>query len=317
MINYFWLIAFTAVCLSSYIFFPGKLQFADTNLPFEHVFHIGLPLADQAFINLGYALTFICLQGIMLADLVIKNRMSRALSIIPGGVMVLFCCWSLDNYALHHILLANFFFILSIRRMFMLYKKHKPIATTFNTGFFLGLASLFYQPYMYFIIVLILGQMSLRGLKLQEVLQLIFAFLCPVFLTAVLLNNHGQVSDLYTYFTPSFSIPEIDLSDIPTLIRLIVVMLLLIYLVTLQQHLLKKKKFDAIKKIELCYWLLLFGFISFFMAPEQELVHLLIISLPISILTGLFLEERDNAIIKEFMFLMFFILYLSLQFDLV
>ena len=65
----------------------------------------------------------------------------------------------------------------------------------------------------------------------------------------------------------------------------------------------KKKKFDAIKKIELSYWALLLSIPSLFFIDKSKDHHLMIVAVPLSIILGLILESKDNKIIKEFVFI--------------
>ena len=316
LVNYLWLFVFTAACFSFYIINPSNITTGPSNAFLNAVFHVNWPGDQSPYIELATGFILVYISALLVSNLVIQNRMSRALSIVPGGIMVLFSMWCLFDQSLNAILLANIFFILSVSSLFALYKKYKPIATTFNAGFFMGLAALIYQPYLLFILALFLGQISLRSLKVQELLQVLFAFFTPFFLFGVSLYYNQSFDIFWSFVQPNFTMPDIDFSQSIVIVKLGVVALVILYLLLLNAHLLKKKKFDAIKKIELCYWFMFLGFASVFFNIVQDSSHLLVLSLPISVLAGLYLEEKDNSITKEFVFILLTALYFAMLFRL-
>jgi hypothetical protein len=111
---------------------------------------------------------------------------------------------------------------------------------------------------------------------------------------------------------PTFTMPQLMNADIKTLLKPVFVLLCCVVLLVFQNSLRKKKKFDAIKKVELNYWLLLFGFLGIFFVENLETAHLLVISVPISILGGLILEDKKNVVVKEFVFILIIVFYFSL-----
>lgn len=289
----------------------------DFHLPFHEVFDWSLPWINTLFGQLLYALALIYIQAIMVSEIVIQNRLSRQLSIIPAAVFCLFCFWALHNKVLDEVLLANFFLILSFRSLFDIYKKYKPIPTLFNAGFFLALAVLIYSPFIFFFIVCFFGLLSLRSLKVTEFLQLSFGFLCPIFLTWVALFYKSGSDLLWDQLSLGLSLPGFTDMSIPSIIKMSILLLTLVFLVSQNSELLKKKTFDAIKKIELSYWGLFLTLISLFFVKDLSQSHLISLSIPLSILAGLYLEMREKKTIKEFAFLLYFVFYFLMVFEIV
>ena len=316
-VNYLFLLGFAVVCLMPYLIKPDWLAMHDFQMPYHEVFEWNLPWINTVYGQLFYALIFIYVQSIMVAEIVIQNRLSRQLSIIPAAVFCFFCFWALHNSVLDEVLLANFFLILCFRSLFDIYKKYKPISTLFNAGFFLALAVLVYSPLIFFFIICFFGLLSLRSLKLTEFLQLSFGFLCPIFLAWVALFYKSNTALLWDQLSLEFSFPNLTDIDIPLIIKLTLLLLTLAFLVSQNSELLKKKTFDAIKKIELSYWGLLLSLVSLFFVKELSQSHLLSLSIPLSILAGLYLESRDKMTIKEFAFLFYIIFYFLMVFEIV
>ena len=316
-VNYLWLLLFTAACLGYYGLKPNALTVLDFSLPLSEQHGFVIPLADTVFFQLIYAFVLIYIQALLVARIVIKNRMSRVLSIVPAAIFVLFCMILLHSGVVHTVLLANFFLLLSLQSLLALYKKYKPIGTIFNAGFFLGIACLLYMPNIIFLLGLIMGLMSLRGLKLKELLQMVVAFICPIFLFGVLMQYSGDLPSMMAHYKLSLHLPDLNTKDMELLGKLVLLLGICVFMLVKNSNLLKKKKFDVIKKIELNFWFLLLGFISVFFAEQITSYHMIILSVPFSVLVGLFMESRDNAITKEFVFILFVAYYFSLVFDVI
>lgn len=300
-----------------YLIKTDWLTLYEFQLPFNEVFDWTLPWINTFYGQLLYALILIYIQAILVSEIVIQNRLSRQLSIIPAAVFCLFCFWALHNSILDDVLLANFFLILSFRSLFAIYKKYKPIPTLFNAGFFLALAVIIYSPLIFFFIVCFFGLLSLRSLKITEFLQLSFGFLCPIFLAWVALYYKSSTGLLWDQLSLGFSVPDFSDMNIPSTIKMSILILTLIFLVSQNSELLKKKTFDAIKKIELSYWMLFLSLVSLFFVKDPGQSHLISLSIPLAILAGLYLEMREKMTIKEFAFLLYLVFYFLMVFEIV
>lgn len=281
-------------------------------LPLQEYHGIKFPFISNVYVQYFIGVVLVFSQAMIVSQLIIKHKMSRNLSLIPSAVMVLTLAIILQPSVNHIVLVANFFFLLSVGSLFKVYKVFKPISRIFNSGFFIGIATLLYRPYFIYFIVIVLGLLALRSLKFKEIIQVILGFLCPLFLMGVLLFYNNGLDQYFAYFKLPFSIPSIDFSDIRPLFKPLLALIVILVLVFNQNALRKKKKFDAIKKVELNYWNLLVSIFSllFIGVPTNE--HLILISLPIGLLGGLILESKENAIVKEFVFLSFIGLYVVL-----
>jgi len=161
---------------------------------------------------------------------------------------------------------------------------------------------------------LILGLFSLRNLELKETLQLLIGVLAPVYFLGVYFFYQGDLTQLSSHYFGSVSLPwsgtELGLI---TLLKPMIVIVSSVLLILYSTALTKKKKFDAIKKIELCYWMLLLTLPSIFFLNQISECHLLICSIPVAILGGLILEAKPNKVIKEFAFLIAIAIVLAFQ----
>ena len=266
-------------------------------------------LLSNHYVQTICTIILIIISAVLIGQHVIQNKLSRALSLIPAAVFVLFSSFVLEDRSFDSILVANLFLIISIGNLFQIYKKYQPISTIFNCGVFLGLACLMYLPYLIYLVVLIFGLISLRNINIKESFQLLIGFLTPFFFAGVILYAQGNLNALQSMFSDNFGVPDFAFDDLESNIKLVGVVVTLLFAILFKGSLNKKKKFDAIKKIELCYWMLFLSLASIFFVDQIGTRHLMILSFPISVLIGLLLERKEGSLAKEFVFLLSIVFY--------
>ena len=284
---------------------------------------VDIPLFDflNTFLNSSsivqsiVTIILIVVQALLISNYVTVNRLSRALSVIPGAVFVLYSYTILEPDNFNIILLANLFLILSLGSLFEIYKKYQPVSILFNAGFFLGIATMLYFPYLIFLIALIIGLYNLRNFNLKEFLQIFFGLMSVIFLSGVYAFYFDRLDVWYGIFIQSFTLPHFDFSDVYIWIKPLFLLITIIIILGLNNSLRKKKKYDAIRKIELTYSMCLLGLVSIFMVTDITPQHLIIMSFPISVLGGMVLEQKEYYYFKEFVFLLLIGFFIALSYN--
>jgi len=271
-------------------------------------------ILSNRIVQITLSIILIFVQGLLLSRYIIQHRLSRVVSVIPGAIFILFSCTVLEPESFSVILLANLFFILSIGSLFKIYKKYKPVGTIFNSGFYLGIATIFYTHYFIYFIAIIMGLLNLRRLNLKELLQMVSGFLCVYFMTIVFLFYNDNLAILSSHLSIGFNLPNFDFTEPARLIKPILLILTLLTFIFFQNTLRKKKKFDAIKKIELTFWFLFLGLFTFLFVNDYNDSHLMILSAPVSIIGGLIMEAKDKSVLKEVLFMSLIAAYFLLFF---
>jgi len=259
---------------------------------------------SSIYLKMITALIIILLQAYLINDLVIKHKLSRALSTIPAAVFILYSCWVLGAQLYHPILIANTFFILSLNSLFKIYKRHQPIATIFNSGFWLALACCFHTPYLIYVLILLLGLLSLRSIELREALQMLTGVLIPFFLLGIALFYLSKLSLVSGAFSQSIGLPNLSDLTIASVAKPVLVLVFILISVFFNGEIKKKKKFDAIKKVELAYWIFFIALFTIIFGKTLNEAHLIMVSVPIALCYGLYLESKNNKILKEFFFVL-------------
>ena len=88
------------------------------------------------------AIMVLFIQGVMINRLIIKHRLSRLSSLLPGLVYIILMNALPDTRGFHDVLIANTFVLLFFTDMLQLLRKFKTEKLMFNLGLWAALSSL-------------------------------------------------------------------------------------------------------------------------------------------------------------------------------
>ncbi len=264
------------------------------------------------------AILLIFIQAAFLNRIVVKNRLTHEQTLIPGVMLIILHSILPPFLVLSPIIIANFFILISLSEIMGSYKKYQNSTHIYNAGFMVGLASLFFLPYLTFFLVALAGFLTMGSFKVVKRLQLLLGTLTPIYLLAAWLYFNGNLSTLYPeflkvgnglifYFT-DFNIPKIILIATITLISLSAV--LSYYKFTM------KKSIQAQKKIDIFYWALMAAVIAGVITYQFTDVHILLFSLPLAMFVALYLLKLRSGLVPEIIHIGMLGLLYSLHFNL-
>ena len=136
---------------------------------------------DSATIKV-FAVLVLIYQAIQINRLVSLNRISSENTLFSGLFYLLIISITLAFVPLHASLLANTFLIVMLTDIFKQTKNHDLHLNIFNVGFWAGIGSLLYFPYIIFFPVGILGVIYLRTFKSIDFFQSSFRITGALFL---------------------------------------------------------------------------------------------------------------------------------------
>ena len=229
------------------------------------------------------------IQGIMINVLVINNRLSREISLLPGVFYVLLASSIPTFLPLNPLLIANTFFILFLIALLSVYKKTTVAGTILNIGFWIGLASLAYFSYIALLFWGMIGLNILRAFKIKERLMLLSGLFIPLFLLGVYFFWQDQ---LPVYFTQEFFLRKnwIELiAGLEAYDYLFLSFFILLSIVTLLSYgqYTSKQNIQVQKKINILFWSIPTFILSLLFSPIPGLVNLLFLTVPLGILLSI------------------------------
>lgn len=236
-------------------------------------------------------------EAVLINRLIIKNRFTRNNTLLPGMFFIVLVSLSPLMQNLSPVMLGLVFVILSLSNLFKTYKKYSSERFLFNTGFYLGIAILFYTNYILLILPFFLSLVSIKAFKLREILQML----------------SGLVLVVYFYLFGMYWIdkqPEFPSFDVYSLFGLNIdiyqYLIFSIYLFLIFNTIFSYRKFvikksiQSQKKINIYFGILLFSvFTIFFNNPDYIFNYLYLIAFPLSYFTSaIFLRIKNNLIIE-------------------
>jgi hypothetical protein len=255
-----------------------------------------LPDSPLLYSILGIFILFV--EAILINRLVIKNRLTHEMSLLPGMFFILISSLSPEMQRFSPFITGLFFVILSFNELFKTYKKYYSERLLYNAGLYMSIAVLFYFDFSLLFIVLTLGFLSIRAFKIREFLQLltgVFTVLYFYVFGMFLADKKIVIPEIKFY---AFS--QYYTKDIALIIIYAVFVFLILYSIFTYRKFIIKKSIQSQKKINILFWILLFTLaISLFFDPKYLLNYMIIIAFPLSIFTSMIYQRIKNNLIAE------------------
>ncbi|MDZ4680136.1 MAG: hypothetical protein SGI94_06815 [Saprospiraceae bacterium] len=261
-----------------------------------------MPAADQAGI-LGYwlypltgtqgllptllTIVLLSLQAVLINVLVSNHRLASEVSLFPGLFYILIASSLPSFLCFSPIHLANTFLLIALGGLMNTYKQSSCADLIFNVGLWMGVASLFYPPFILLFFVGMAGLNVLRAYKIRERLMLLAGMATPYLLTALYCFWNNELSlflDLQI-FKPfefwSFAKHEVLWEIVVELVYWFLLILIAIGSAGAYDF---KMQLQVQKKISILYWALLFAGLSTCIQKEASVEHLLVTAAPLGIM---------------------------------
>jgi len=127
---------------------------------------------------------------------------------LPSALFILIASCATIVNGLHPALIAALLLLLSLNQIFKIYHGSQSIASSFDVGFLIGLATLFYLQSSLFIIWFIWALIILGAFRLREMLAGIIGFITPLFFMSCWYFWQGNLSEILEHTQKIFSYHE-------------------------------------------------------------------------------------------------------------
>lgn len=236
-----------------------------------------------------------------------KSMIYHRKTLFPA-VLFIFLSSFLDSFLLlSPVHFALIFLLVAFINIISAFKKSKGTAgLIFNTGFFLALASLFYFPFVLFLIFGFISLMTMKSFKFQDRLQYAIGFVIPYVLAmAAFYVQYGKLDFLTHYIRENVTMIPMSLDfSLAQYLAFGVFILMVIYVILQYGNFLSKKDIQVRKNIEILYWIMIFALPGIFFWKHLDLNHFLILVPSLSILIAMSFSVAKNKWTVELVHLM-------------
>ncbi|MFZ2899683.1 MAG: hypothetical protein WA004_13715 [Saprospiraceae bacterium] len=231
------------------------------------------------------ALLLVFFQAILLVAMVNGNRLNNDSNLLPGVFYCLFASISPEFMYPSPVLLANTFLIFALMELMAVYKLPVAEGRLFNTGLWVGVASLFYFSAIGLLFFLFWGVSSLRAYNIKELIVIVLGAFTPLFLTGTVFFLTGRLPEFWeVQFANNLAFLDFQATEEALFFLELGVFALLVLIVLLGSNTYFQKKIMQVqKKITILYGFLLFTGLTVLFQGQAELTHWLMACIPLAV----------------------------------
>lgn len=222
---------------------------------------------------------------------------------LPSAIFILIAsCATLAN-GLHPALISALLLLLSLNRVFKIYHGSQSIASAFDVGVLIGIASLFYLPTSLFFIWFIWALLILGHFKLREFLGGLIGFITPIFFACCWYFWQGNIEVFIEKTKVIFNHHE-ALPQLATSQTLFWVFLALLSVVAIFFTIwgFEEKRVRSRKYLIIIVALFITSIVSGLLFPSAILAQTLIAAIPLSYVFSYYFVMNRNTKISEILF---------------
>lgn len=291
-------IAFCLMLWVAAVLHPGEIThpYADITLlaPFFEWIH-SFPLVKEI---LGLAMLLL-MAGVW-NRVVNKHSLLKQSTYFPFLFMVILLSCRDSMVGFYPALPSSLFLVLFLDRLISSYKKDRALPDIFDSGLFIGIATLFYIPSMVFLILLWVGLFTIRSINWREWLCSIIGFLLPFVFTFtynLVFYPHypwfNKIASEFAYHYAHFSFSWEQLTIIITM-ALTALGSLWYFINKIRENILKTQKFWT-----LMLWFILISIASILICPVKDSRAFSIIAIPGSFVLSVYFLKTRAKILPE------------------
>jgi hypothetical protein len=295
-------IVFYVVLWAATVFRSGEVTQTYTDItllaPFFDWIH-SFPMLKEA---LGFVVLLL-MAGIW-NKIISKHSLLGSSTWFPFFFMLILLSCRASLIGFYPALASSLFLILSLDNLISSYKKEKALSDIFDSGLFIGIATLFYIPSMVFLVLLWIGLLTVRPINWREWICSIIGFLLPFVFTftynLVFFPGYpwyNKITSEFQYHTLHFSFSWEQIT-IMVIIALIFLRGILFYINKIMDNVVKTQKFWI-----LIIWFMLIALFSVLICPVKDSRAFSILAIPGSFVLSVYFLKTRAKFIPEVLFL--------------
>lgn len=233
---------------------------------------------------------------------------------LPALFYIVLMSNSFNLMGLHAIWFANFFLIISLDKIFDVYSEDDVFLEVFNVGFFISIASLFYLPSLWFVLLLISSLFIYYLVNIRGILAAIIGFFTPFLFVSIYYFWYDKLAEKITeFFSLKILISEFSLSDIVPIGWASVGVIGTVALVAILRTYLGGLRDKPVRIRKRFHVLLIYFIIALITIPfagKQVYLHQAVIMPPLAAILAYFFQENKRIFWNEFFFTLLILLIL-------
>lgn len=271
----------------------------------------------QEYINDTLSILLVFLSGLMLSYLINQYRLIDRAGYMPALIFFLSASF-INEFCEFTPALCGFYFLqFAFITMVGMYKTQKAGGHMFNAGFFVGVAALFYLPYLSFITFLMGGYLLSRPFVFRELFNGLLGILIPLYFAGVVYFLNDSFSAFQYSLMALYDIQHVNQAR-AALFPLVVRLGSLLFLFILASLAVRRNYNKMVMQnriiMTLCFVFFFSGIFSTLFIRDNNMSHYIWLSLPFTIIVSIFLAEFKKPWIAEIIHLCLLLLTFYFQY---
>ena len=279
-------------------------------LPVKHAMPL-YELFAGIFINIPWLSTTIGLllligQAFLLNFIVNENEVLEKQNYLPALFYIIFMSNNDAMLTLHPLLFANLFVLFALHRLLSSYRKDKAFSESFDAGFLISIATLFYFPFVVFLPILGVALILMRPFNWREWIISFFGAVIPYLFIITFYFWYNRLD--YLFYDKMFYqfIKATPVTDLPKTFYFMLGMGWLVIFFSIVKIIMgvgigsQRTK----KSIILLVWFLFFSALSILLAPEISTKYFSSLAIPSAVFCANYFTHIKKGWWAEFLFLL-------------
>ena len=314
-VNYFFLVLFGVAFWSSSLIKPELYPFYESegeNILFYPIHNL---LENSALANVIVSLVLVLTLAVFIQQINNQYSIIRERNKLPALIFIIMVGGLMGVHTLHPVFFAGIFLTFAIYRLFSAFDQTKPYSASFDSGFLLGIGSLFYFNLLILLPAFILG-IGILGREIRWrvfVIQFIGVLLPFIFGLSISVFT-DSFFEIIKVFEQNIMVPNNYLKANFILQAYIGCLTLLTIIggIILIQHY-DTKKISARKFFAVFFLIFVFSVVGFIFVPATSQEMLIIIFIPVSYLFSNLITDFKRRFWSNLIFLFLFAIVVFVQ----
>lgn len=262
--------------------FPASLQDNSLSL-FQPLFQ---NLQQHVFVNVLLGGIMVLSIGFIMIGINKKFILINERTYLPAFIFVLLSGSYIVNQGIHPVLPASLLLTLALERIFAIYRRDYNLNRLFLAGVYLGLATIFYIPFVFYFLFIWISLSILRPFLGREWFVPLLGFSAPLWFYFVYVfvfteQLGAYISIIQNAFKFHFYIPETNYHYFGFYAYILLLVLMASFSIVRKFQM---KKIRIRKYFEINWWLFVIGMTLFFLIKSTGYAMIIPIAIPIAYL---------------------------------
>lgn len=255
------------------------------------------------FVNISVAVVVVFLQALIFNQVLNNHGILGKSSYLPAATYIIVCSVFTPFLSFTPPLLCNFLILFIFDKILLEYKNSNSVAAMFDLGFVVAIGTLFYFPFVSFLILLWAALLLLKPFYWREWVSVLVGFLTVIFILGVYYYWNDKLLIFLEIWRPlSAKLPiYINIQVLDYIVLFPIVLCVFLSMYHLNQNFFKSYVLVR-KAFQLAICILLIGVVSFYLKPDFRINHFLLCAIPVALSLAYYFVNAKKKWVFETLF---------------